>query len=133
MCSKMLHPPHPPILCYIREARNNSIQCTQSGNHFLDRQCSCIYPTLQAGVRKTTKTVTFWDPLVETSQPHCSTQAPTHQSSKRETTSLKVSFDNPVCINGSKHKRPPQPLLHSPLGLSLYITSVPSPRCSHPR
>ena len=60
-------------------------------------------------MRKTAKTVTFWDPLIDTDQLHCSAQAPTCHSSKRKTTSLKIIFRKSANINGSKHKSPPPP------------------------
>ena len=87
----------------------------------------------QGSLRKTTKHVTFWDPLVHTSQPHCSAPTPTSQGGKRKTTSPKVSFTTSTQIKSSKWKSPPHQPSHAPLSPSLYIAFAPPPRCSCPR
>ena len=87
----------------------------------------------QGGVSKTAKIVTFQDPLVETSQPPCSTATPTPSSGRKKTASFKVIFATTMHIKGSKCKSPPQQLFNVPLSPSLYIASAPPPRCSHLR
>ena len=58
-------------------------------------------------LRKTTKHVTFCDPLIDLDQP-CSTPHTQGLSGLRKTTSLKVSFQEPSStINGIKHKALP--------------------------
>ena len=63
-------------------------------------------PPTPNGMRKTAKTFTFCDPLVDISQLYSSTHSPTGHSGMRKTTSLKVSFGNTLVIQGAKCKSP---------------------------
>ena len=87
----------------------------------------------QGNMRKTAKCVTFQNPIMESSQPPCSTPTHTSHGSKRKTAFPKVSIITSTHIKASKCKSTLHHLLHVPLSTPLYTAFALPPRPSHLR
>ena len=127
MCLRMPLPPDPALICNLRVTRYPTLWLTHT-----DALTVPTSPT-PGSLRKTAKSITFHDPLIEQDQPHCTLP----HSSLRKTTKA-VLFSDPIrsTINGTKCKQPsssqqlplPAPKVHVPHPLPQHLSQPLSPK-----
>ena len=87
------------------------------------------------GLRKIAKCITFWNPLIDLDQPHCTSTPCGSSSGLRKTAKMKiVQFKDPidsVTINGTFHKGPSSSSIKLPLPASK--VNKPSPPTTKPK